>query len=326
MVQELAATLLPDAPPEEAAALVARMAEENLAGPTAKRDPRTVELVQLDEEPWAMAVGDIDIFQMNQKFRRISTMSTTIKVYDEALHRAVREYMAAHGLSQEQMGVKLGRSGAAINQYLSRKYKGSVENLEKAFREFLAQEGEAVATQKQAEPYKLDEGYKPTSISEDVYQCIRFAQINRTLVMLHGDAGAGKTKAAVKYYRDNPQSTIYIRLDPSMSGLAGVGELLGAALDLPAVSSSKQMWQAIRARLRGTNKVIIVDEAQLLKRAPMDELRILPDEDEVNELPGNGVVLIGNSELYERVKKAKVTTQAYRRIGLQRAYSDEAHE
>ena len=66
---------------------------------------------------------------------------------------------------------------------------------------------------------------------------------------------------------------------------------------------------------------IIVDEAQLLKRAPMDELRILPDEDEVNELPGNGVVLIGNSELYERVKKGKVTTQTYTRIGLQRAYS-----
>lgn len=95
--------------------------------------------------------------------------NSTIKVYDEALHLQVEEYMAAHRLSQEQMGVKLGRSGAAINQYLSRKYKGSVENLEKAFREFLAQEGEAVATQKQAEPYKLDEGYKPTSISEDVW-------------------------------------------------------------------------------------------------------------------------------------------------------------
>lgn len=43
----------------------------------------------------------------------------------------------------------------------------------------------------------------------------------------------------------------------------------------------------------------------MLKRAPMDELRILPDEDEVNEVPGNGVVLIGNSELYERVKKGE---------------------
>ena len=66
VVQELAATLLPDAPPEEAAALVARMAEENLAGPTAKRDPRTVELVQLDEEPWAIAVGEVNVFRMNQ--------------------------------------------------------------------------------------------------------------------------------------------------------------------------------------------------------------------------------------------------------------------
>lgn len=66
VVQELAATLLPDAPPEEAATLVARMAEENLAGPTAKRDPRTVELVQLDEEPWAIAVGEVNVFRMNQ--------------------------------------------------------------------------------------------------------------------------------------------------------------------------------------------------------------------------------------------------------------------
>lgn len=65
-VQELAAELLPDAPPEEAAALVSRMAEENLAGPTAARKPKIVELCKFDEEPMAMAVGDIDIFKMNQ--------------------------------------------------------------------------------------------------------------------------------------------------------------------------------------------------------------------------------------------------------------------
>lgn len=248
-------------------------------------------------------------------------MTSTTKVYDESLQSRVREYMKNTGISQNKLAPRVGVSSASLSNYLRNKMEGSVEGIENRLREFLQQESEAAAAQVQAAPYNLDETYKPTSISEDVYQSIRYAQINRTLVMLHGDAGAGKTKAAVKYYRDNPQSTIYIRLDPSMSGLAGVGELLGAALDLPAVSSSKQMWQAIRARLRGTNKVIIVDEAQLLKRAPMDELRILPDEDEVNEVPGNGVVLIGNSELYERVKKGKITTQAYTRIGLQRAYS-----
>ena len=65
-MQDLAAELLPDAPPEEAAALVSRMAEENLAGPAATRKPKIVELCKFDEEPMAMAVGDIDIFRMNQ--------------------------------------------------------------------------------------------------------------------------------------------------------------------------------------------------------------------------------------------------------------------
>lgn len=243
------------------------------------------------------------------------------KVYDEALMEQVREYMRQQGVSQSDLAKRISRSSTLVSQYFNRKYPGNVEEVETIFREFLQQESEAAASKAQATLYQLDESYKPTSISEDVYQHIRFAQINRALVVLHGDAGAGKTKAAVQYYRDNPQSTIYIRLHPSMAGLSGVGELLCEALDLPVVSSSKQMWRSIRERLRGTNKVVIVDEAQLLKRAPLDELRILPDEDEISGVAGNGVVLIGNSELYERVKKGKVTSQAYTRIVLQHDYS-----
>lgn len=64
--QGLAEAFLPDAPPEEAAALVARFAEENLAGPAAPRRPKTVELVRMHEEPRAIAVGEVDIFRMNK--------------------------------------------------------------------------------------------------------------------------------------------------------------------------------------------------------------------------------------------------------------------
>ena len=158
--------------------------------------------------------------------------NSTTKVYDEALQERVRKYMKDTGLSQNKLAPRIGMSGASLSNYMNCKMDGSVEGIESRLREFLQQESEAAAVQVQVAPYKLDETYKPTSISEDVYQSIRYAQINRTLVMLHGDAGAGKTKAAVKYYRDNPQSTVYIRLDPSMSGLAGVGELLGTALDM----------------------------------------------------------------------------------------------
>ncbi|MCM1295646.1 MAG: AAA family ATPase [Muribaculaceae bacterium] len=242
------------------------------------------------------------------------------KAYDDALMERAQEYMERTETKQAQLAKKIDRSNTLMSQYFNHKYPGNVDDIETRLREFLQQEEEAAASKARI-ACQLDESYRPTSISEDVYQHIRFAQINRALVVLHGDAGAGKTKAAVQYYRNNPQSTIYIRLHPSMAGLSGVGELLGEALDIPVVSSSKQMWRSIRERLRGTNKVIIVDEAQLLKRAPLDELRILPDEDEISGIAGNGVVLIGNSELYERVKKGKVTSQAYTRIVLQHDYS-----
>lgn len=242
------------------------------------------------------------------------------KEYNAALQQRVRDYMDERKIGQQELARRIGKSGAVVSCYLNSNYKGDVAAVERILEEFLGQEVEAVQARQQVEPYKLDNTYKPTSISEDVYQCIRYAQINRKLVVLHGDAGVGKTKAAVKYYQDNPQSTIYIKLHPSTASLGGVGELLCAALDLPTASSAK-MWAAIRAKLRGTNKVIVVDEAQLLKRTPLDELRILPDEDEVTGLPGNGVVLIGNSELYERVRKGKVTSQTFTRFAMQRAYS-----
>lgn len=73
--------------------------------------------------------------------------------------------------------------------------------------------------------------------------------------------------------------------------------------------------------------MIIVDEAQLLKRAPMVDC-VSCGWREVNEVPGNGVVLIGNSELYEAaVKKGKITTAGlhahWTAAGLQHDAADE---
>lgn len=66
MVLETAQTFLPDASPEDALALLTEFAEENLAGPTARKRPKTVELVQPPDEPLPVAVGEMDIFRMNR--------------------------------------------------------------------------------------------------------------------------------------------------------------------------------------------------------------------------------------------------------------------
>ena len=83
---------------------------------------------------------------------------------------------------------------------------------------------------------------------------------------------------------------------------------------------SEKMWDAIHARLINTNMLIIVDEAQLLKQNVLDELRQFPDGDELEGIPGNGVALIGNSELYERIRRIEIRKQTRSRMAVQRAY------
>lgn len=242
------------------------------------------------------------------------------KVYDEELHARVMAYIKAANIPQAEVARRIKLSDAFMSQYVNYSVKGSVENIERVLREYLQQEEEAAAAKEKKTPYQLDNSYKPTSISQDVYQSIRYSQIARKLVILHGDAGVGKTEGADQYWRDNPKSTIKITIRASKSSMRGVAELLCEEMKLPQTGGTSGMWTAIHAQIRHTNKVIVVDEAQLLKGLPLEELRQIPDGDNRHGTPGNGVVLIGNSELYQRVKKQEITKQAYSRMGLTREY------
>ena len=80
--------------------------------------------------------------------------------------------------------------------------------------------------------------------------------------------------------------------------------------------------EEVRTRLAGTNKVVIVDEAQHLKLPAIEELRSLSDPDIVTGTPGNGVCLIGNSEVYDRIRgKAQAEfAQIFTRVKMPRQY------
>lgn len=82
------------------------------------------------------------------------------------------------------------------------------------------------------------------------------------------------------------------------------------------------LMEEVRERIAGTNKVIVVDEAQHLKLPAIEELRSLSDPDIVTGTPGNGVCLIGNSEVYDRIKgKAQAEfAQMFTRVKMPRHY------
>lgn len=223
------------------------------------------------------------------------------KVYNPALQERLESYLANSGISQAKLAPKVGISQTALSQYRRSKYdNGDIAELERKLEEFFRTEEAVEAAAVKAAPYRPTLDYIPTSISEDVYKAIQYCQIERGMVILHGDAGIGKTKGAERFIRENPNAAVYIQATPSSGTLGNILKLLARALRVPETRNKLELQLAIRDKLEGTNKVIIIDEAQHLKLNALEEIRTLSDPNSLTGQRGTGICLIGNTEVYDR--------------------------
>lgn len=246
------------------------------------------------------------------------------KQYSQELQRRVEQFLADKQISQAKAAPMMGISQTALSQWRRSMYdKGNVEELESKISEFFrAQDAKEEAEEKKI-PYQAIGEYVPTSISEDVYQLIKYCQLEKGMVVIHGDAGIGKTKGAEKFARENPASTIYIQATPSSGTLKSTLKLLARSLKLSETRSNLDMILDIREKLEGTQKVIIIDEAQHLKLSALEEIRTLSDANPISNHSGTGIVLIGNTEVYSRMtgKQEARFAQLFSRIRMNRYYS-----
>lgn len=245
------------------------------------------------------------------------------KTYDEELLQRVENYLTSSGMSQNKMAQAVGLSQTALSNWRRQIYHGDPAYVEGKLREYFETQAAREAVEEQAAPYLPDTGYVPTTVSEDIYKGIKFAQLERGMVVLQGDAGIGKTEGARKFLHDYPHSTVFITATPTTGSLGCIIKLLARALGVPDMRGRMDMMLAIRDKLAGTNKVVIIDEAQHLRLPALEELRGLSDADAVTGTPGNGVCLIGNTEVYSRLmgRQQAQFAQLFSRIKMNRSYS-----
>lgn len=83
-----------------------------------------------------------------------------------------------------------------------------------------------------------------------------------------------------------------------------------------------RMKPGVQEKLRETDKVIIIDEAQNLKFLTLEEIRGWVDEDIFTGKPGIGIVLIGNVEVYNKMlgKQEAIFAQQFNRTKLHGRY------
>lgn len=245
------------------------------------------------------------------------------KIYNAALQQQIREYIDEKKISQSGLAVMIGIGKGTMSQYLNSNYSnGDVAETEKKIAEFFRTANARAEVEQTAAPYISERGYVPTTVSEDVYQSILFAQLNRCMAVLQGDAGVGKTKGAVKFAKDHPNSAVYIKVTPTNASITGVVQLLAKKLNIRDVRGRRQTMEAVLEKLANTNKIVIVDEAQFLNSMSIDLLRTISDGDEESDNLGNGICLIGNSTIKRKiqVKADNGLAQLDTRVKLPREY------
>lgn len=245
--------------------------------------------------------------------------------YDTGLQERVERYLKENGLSQAKAAPIMGLSQAVLSAYRNSKYdKGDIAAVEKKLKEFFQIQDERQESSQRAEALrgKTDDGYIRTSISEGAYKSIRYCQLEKGIVVIDGDAGIGKTKAAAKFYKDNPNTTVYVKASPSTGSTRSLLKLIARALSMQDNLRTEDLSAAIQEKLRQTDKVIIIDEAQNLKFLTLEEIRGWVDEDIMTGKPGIGIVLIGNVEVYNKMlgKQEAIFAQQFNRTRLHSRY------
>lgn len=223
--------------------------------------------------------------------------------YEEAV-AWVKEYMARKGLSQATMAKVLDVSAGALSSYLSNKYPNP-EHITRKVAEVMEQQ-----QKKLLEPQAPD--YAETTVTRLVIQAIGIAHMRGVVSVAYGDAGVGKTTAVNHYLQEN-NLAIGITIIPTYASLTGVNELLSEALGVRE-RTDRKITREIVDKLKGSGRVIIVDEAQHLTVRAIEHLRSISD------VAGIGVCFVGNETIYTKLigSHRAEFAQLYSRIGIRK--------
>lgn len=215
---------------------------------------------------------------------------------------ALRRYILDTEKTQTAVAKELNISTGALSSFLKGTYKAPHTIIPKV------QELLSLREKKKVAPRKPD--YVETNISRTVLNAIKYSHIQGQVSVVYGDAGIGKTMAFRRYLEENSLA-VGITISPTYSSITGVNELLAEQIGVRE-RVARRITKEIVSKLKGSGRVIIIDEAQHLTTRTLNHLRCISDES------GVGICLIGNLEVYTRMKgtgKADFA-QLFSRIGM----------
>lgn len=228
---------------------------------------------------------------------------------DDGLRETVRAAMAADArLTQPAVAKEAGFSVPTFNQWLNGVYPGNNEAVETKLKIWL----EAYdARQAAGEQLPQAPTFVPTQTASRVMGALSYAQIAGDIAVAYGAAGLGKTTACEQYRHSRPNVWI-ATMTPASSGVVTSLEEICEALGLAYSGGALKMHRAIVKRVRDTHGLLVIDEAQHLSTAALDQIR------SIHDATGIGIALVGNEGVYARMAGGRNSTaldRLFSRVG-----------
>lgn len=229
-------------------------------------------------------------------------------------NQELKALMERKGYQQKQVAQLLGVSIAVVSLYLKGDYTGNVAEIDRKVDELIERDKAKVVEAK----YNAE--FVPTLAARKGMDIMRFAHAEAEMNVIFGAAGLGKTRMLKQYAKEN-SSAVLIETDPSCNPkvlLRKIAEAVGAN----ARGVNNELLEGIVAKLKGSERLLMIDEAELLSTRSLEFIR------RIHDLAGVGIILAGMPRLLVNLKgKNNELAQLYNRVGfacdLGNALSDE---
>ncbi|MDD6911327.1 AAA family ATPase [Actinobacillus minor] len=218
-------------------------------------------------------------------------------------NQQLKDFMETRGLQQKQAAQMLGVSVATVSLYLKGQYAGDVASLDQKVDEMIARYKEKVSEA------KYSSEFVSTLTARRGMDVIKYAHIEGELNVIYGAAGLGKTQMLKQYAKEN-SGAVLIEVDSSCvpkTLLKRIAKAIGAT----DTGTNDTLLEAITAKLKGSERVLLVDEAELLSTRSLEFIR------RIHDFTGVGVVLAGMPRLLINLKgKNNELAQLYSRVSF----------
>lgn len=227
-------------------------------------------------------------------------------IVTDQLRAEVQEYLKTEGASQRRIAIALGKSTSLVNSWLHGNYHGTPQTLagvNQLIRTFLDRQKERAAMSNTS----LE--FVPTTASKKIFEIAKLCLLDGEIGVVVSDAGMGKTMAAKEFARID-SSVLLIEVNPGDSA-SMLFDTLHRMLGYDGNGRIIPMFRDVCDKLRGSRRLLIVDEAESLAHRALELLRRLHDH------TGIGLLLLGMPRLYSNLRGMRGEyAQLFSRVGI----------